>query len=102
MISFVVWHEGLAEGTGTWVLAVDGDRLLLADAEGDLYWKPMSECKAKRFHTPDSPTLIAVKEPLPVVLMQPQPATGILTGSPMPGAPVMFPNRQQRRANGLH
>mgnify|MGYP001583429325 CR=1 FL=1 len=46
-MEFAVWHEGIADGQGRWVLAVDaaGERFLLSDDERGFYWAPIAECK---------------------------------------------------------
>lgn len=45
-MDFAVWHDGIKEGTGKWVLAVDRNRVLLAnDEDKSLYWKDLKDCK---------------------------------------------------------
>lgn len=82
MIDFAVWHEGLEEGKGRWVLHVDtaGDRLLLVEDDGTLYWRPFADCKAIRFATPDQP------RPVIPVTLQPQNGAGIVTPATLPRA----------------
>ena len=82
MMPFAVWHEGLKEGTGRWVLAVDVAEsvLLLADDQGAIYRKPIEECTLVRIHTPDNP--------IPVVSVQMTQQNGLV----MPE-----PNRMMRR-----
>ena len=79
MIPFAVWHEGLDEGTGRWVLAVDTKNVLVVNNEGHPYWRPLADCKVVRFATPDQPLLV-----LPVqAQQQPQivlPQNGFLKG----------------------
>ena len=65
MIPFAVHHEGLPAAAGKWVLAVQGERLLLSDDDGKLYWKRLDTCKLVRAHTPDMPTAV-----LPVMPQQ--------------------------------
>ena len=64
-MDFAVWHEGMKEGTGTWVLAVDrrSDAFLLSGAEGSFYWRPMSDCKLVKAATPDNPQLVMAVQP---------------------------------------
>lgn len=98
MVEFAVWHEGMDEGSGTWVLAVDrggehgehleepGGYLLLADKEGRLYWRSVDSCKLVRVLTPDQARL--------VMAVTPQPAAGqIITSG-------IVPNRAMRRNGG--
>ena len=59
MISFAVWHAGLAEGASAWVLAIDVDKFLLCDLQGTFYWQEMSACRFVRASTPDVPLLVA-------------------------------------------
>lgn len=83
MSDFAVNHEGVPDGQGRWVFHLDavGERVLLADDEGALYWKPLNECKLAATHTPSQPTIVAVVQP------QPQQA----------GLIMPEPNRQFRR-----
>lgn len=87
MIAFAVWHEGLDEGAGTWVLAIDpvGERLLLADEEGAMAWWLQSECKLVKAATPDVPTLV-----MPVQMPTQQPSIVLADA---------VPNRAMRRSN---
>ena len=83
MIDFAVWHEGLEEGTGRWVLAIDGERVLLANDEGEFYWLELSVCKMVRIVGPD--------QARPVVPVgQPQ------------QTPIVLPNRALRRNGSLN
>lgn len=79
-IPFAVWHEGISEGQGTWVLSIDpaGDRLLLSNADGILYWHPLADCKLIKATTPDVPRLV-----MPV--------------QAQPSPEVLIPNRAMRR-----
>ena len=81
MADFAVHHEGMAEGTSTWVLHVDGDRLLLSNATGELYWKDIADCKLALAHTPSQATAVMIV----------QPAQSLVTAQP---------NRMMRRQNG--
>ena len=62
---FAVWFEGMPEGQGRWVLAVDGatDRLLIADDDGSLHWHYLDDCKLVRGGTPDNPALVMAVQP---------------------------------------
>lgn len=89
MIAFAVHHEGIpadADGNpgGRWVLAIAGNRLLLADNDGKFYWQNMDTCRLFRAHTPDAATLIA-----------PHP---LAAGPQGPGL-VLPPNGMQHRMN---
>ena len=86
MIPFAVWHEGMDEGTCTWVLAVSEGRLLLSAADGELYWKGVAECKFLKAQTLDNASMVMV--------VQPQPQGGQVL------VPGNFPNREMRR-NGF-
>lgn len=75
MINFAVWHEGLEEDQGRWVLDVDPAKgVLLSGNDGSLYWRPLADCRLVRAATPD--------QPIAVVPIQPQPANNIV----IPGA----------------
>ena len=74
MVDFAVHHEGIPEGSGRWVLAVDGDRLLLCDDDRRLYWRDVSECTVFGVHTPEQPTLVVpVQMPQQNGLVMPEP-----------------------------
>ena len=64
MQPFAVWHEGIPEGQGRWVIALDTERerVLLVE-EQDFYWKPLSECKFVKVATPDNPRPVVVVTP---------------------------------------
>ena len=86
-VDFAVWHEGIendADGKqqGRWVIAVEGERLLLSDNDRNLYWKDVAECKLFGFMGPDHPR--------PVLVVQPQAQPQILPAG-------MMPNRAIRR-----
>ena len=76
-MEFAVTHEGIAEGQGRWVIALDAERerVLLADEDNTLYWKPLAECTLLKAATPDHPQLV-----LPVSPQQ-SPAIAIPNGS---------------------
>ena len=77
-------HE---EGQGSWVLAVDGDKVLIAhDDDHTLHWYDLADCTLVNVKTPDRPTL--------VMAVQAEPATGKLTLA------KAMPNRAERRRNG--
>jgi hypothetical protein len=80
MLPFSVTVEGLTgEGQGKWVLAVDGDRVLLTHDDKTLHWYPMEKCRFLGTLPPDAPH--------PVVIVQPQQKpTSLVT-----------PNRDMRR-----
>lgn len=81
MIDFAVSVKGIhEEDKGSWVLAVDGDRLLIAVPEtNELQWHLLSDCTFQKAHTPDQPTM--------VLTVKGQPQNGKL----------VFPNRAARR-----
>lgn len=86
MLEFAVTIEGFTEeGQAHWVLDIDppGDRLLIIHPDKTLHWHPMAECRFARMVAPDAPR--------PVVAVQPV--------GPQ-GAPLVLPNRAQRRAMG--
>lgn len=58
---FAVQIEG--ESIGRWVLAVDGDRLLVTDAENRLRWVPIAQCKLLKATNPDMPQPVMVVQP---------------------------------------
>ncbi len=86
-VDFAVWHEGLPEGSGRWVLGrrdeAEASWFLLANEDKSFYWKPINECTLVMAHTPEQPTM--------VVAMQPPQQNGLV----MPE-----PNRQMRRNGG--
>lgn len=61
-IPFAVQHEGM-ENEGRWVLAVQGNRVLLSNAQGEMYWHPLDQCKLVRVATPDNPRLVMPVQP---------------------------------------
>ena len=63
-MDFAVWHEGIEEGQARWVLAVDGEHVLLADSEQQFYWKALSDCKFARLAGPDQPRLVMPVSPV--------------------------------------
>ena len=81
MSEFAVWHEGMPETQGRWVLAVDGERFLLCGEDQLFYWWQITDCKLVKVATPDQPRLV-----LPVQQgVQPT---------------IVMPNRAMRRENG--
>ncbi len=77
MADFAVAIEGVTkEGQGRWVLAVDGDRLLVAYEDKSLHWHDLAEC-----------TFVTMADPAgvqPVVIVKPGPAPlSALTLPPM-------------------
>lgn len=62
-MEFAVWYEGVAEGQGKWVLAVDRERVLVSDDEGKLLWKPLAQCRLVKIATPEmARPVIAVQQ----------------------------------------
>lgn len=76
-MDFAVWHEGMEEGTATWVLAVDGEHFLLAGDDHAFYWKAISDCKLIKAATPENPRL--------VIPVQPQQGIAIPNGNGLRG-----------------
>ena len=74
-MDFAVWHKGLEEGKGCWVLAIDapGNRFLLSDEDKGFYWKQISACKLLKVATPENPR--------PVIPIQPQQGIALPTGN---------------------
>lgn len=66
-MDFAVLANG--EEQGRWVLAVDGDHVLITDEEQRLRWVDMADCKFLKVATPEMPR--------PVVLVQPQKAIAV-------------------------
>ena len=60
MMEMVVWHEGLPENVGKWVLAVDAaeSMFLFATDEGEFYWRSIPGCRLLRVVTPENPRLV--------------------------------------------
>lgn len=76
-MDFAVLVEG--ETKGRWVLAVEGDRLLIADEENRLRWVEMALCTLLKAATPDTPRLVmAVQAQKPIVV--PQATMGMRNG----------------------
>ena len=63
-----------APGKARWVLAVDRERLLLADDDGTLHWVSMRGCALAKVASPDQPRL--------VIPMQPQQASKLAMPHP--------------------
>ena len=87
MVPFAVRHDGHEEGQGVWVLEVDtnNDRLLLAETDGTLYWKNISDCKLIKVQHPDMPT--------PVIMVAPKDQAAMIV-------PSHGMNRAMRRNGG--
>ena len=86
-MDFAVHIEDLhEEGQGSWVLAVDRDKVLIAhDFNGDdqtMRWYPLSECAVLKVGHPEVPR--------PVYMVQPASKKVLLPGD----------NRMARRRNG--
>lgn len=56
MLEFAVTVKGL-DG-GYWVLAVEGERLLIAHSDGALHWHPIEECTFLKCMNPDQPRAV--------------------------------------------
>lgn len=76
MITFAVWHDGLEEGQGRWVLAVEKNDLLMSNNEGELYWRPMADCKLIKAQTPDNPIAVIPIQPQQQQIVVPGAAFG--------------------------
>lgn len=63
MIPFAVMVEGEVVGKGRWVLAVEGERVLIAKDDSTLRWVGISECKLVRAVTPDVPVMVTMVVP---------------------------------------
>ena len=61
MIPFAAHLEGEPEDTGHWVLAVDGDRLLLAREDRTLHWVDVDKCTFLKMVNPEVTSVIPVK-----------------------------------------
>lgn len=61
MIPFAVSVDGLAQAQ--WVLAVEGDRILVCHEDNSLHWHMMSECRLVRAQTPDQPVTVLPVQP---------------------------------------
>ena len=60
-MDFAVTIKGLHEDDqhGAWVLAVDGDRVLVAhDEDKSLHWHPLKDCTFMKAQTPDQPVMV--------------------------------------------
>lgn len=57
-MDFAVWHDGMDAQQGRWVLAVEKDRVLLANNDGEMYWRPMKGCKVVKVANPDVPRAV--------------------------------------------
>ena len=86
-MDFAVTIKGLhEEGKGSWVLEVDGDRVLIShEDDKTLHWHPFSDCKLLKVGTPETPR--------PVYMVQVQPPNGLVTARPQD-------NRMERRRSG--
>ncbi len=63
MIPFAVHVNGEPKDKGYWVLAVDGERLLLANNDRTFRWVELTDCTFLKAATPDTPRLVAVVQP---------------------------------------
>lgn len=55
MLEFAVTQKGMDETKAKWVLAVQGNKLLLIEQDRSLKWYPMDECKFAKLISPDAP-----------------------------------------------
>jgi predicted RNA binding protein YcfA (HicA-like mRNA interferase family) len=63
MLEFAVTVKGLDED-GHWVLAVEGDRLLIAHPDDKtLHWHPIKDCTFAKFMSPDQPRVVIPVQP---------------------------------------
>ena len=70
-MDFAVTVEG--EEQGQWVLAVEGDRLLISNEAQQLRWVEMTSCKLLKAATPDVPRLVMpVQAQKPILVPQPK------------------------------
>ena len=68
-MDFAVTVEG--EEQGQWVLAVEGDRLLISNEAKQLRWVEMTRCKLLKAATPDTPRLVMpVQAQKPILVPQ--------------------------------
>lgn len=58
-------HQTNADGqkTGSWVLAVSGDAVLIAHEDQSLHWQPLTECELLKAATPEQPRLVVAIPP---------------------------------------
>ena len=61
MLEFAVTVNGLEEGH--WVLAVEGERLLIAHPDNTLHLHPMEECTFVKCMSPDQPRAVIPVQP---------------------------------------
>lgn len=76
MLEFAVTVKGMDDGKARWVLAVEGDRLLIVHEDKSLQWHKMEDCKFAKLVPPDMPR--------PVIPMQPK-QDGLVVPTIMPG-----------------
>jgi hypothetical protein len=69
-MEFAVRVDGL-EGNPRWVLAVAGNRVLIAHDGGTLRWHPMKTCRFVTAHTPERPTPVMVVQPKSPLVLPP-------------------------------
>ena len=61
MLEFAVAVKGLDEAY--WVLAVEGERFLIAHADRSLQWHPMEDCTFVKCMSPDQPRAVIPVQP---------------------------------------
>ena len=64
-MDFAVQVDGAEQGR--WVLAVEGDRVLITDEENRLQWVDIADCKLLKVATPDMPRLVMAVQPQPSI-----------------------------------
>lgn len=70
-MEFAVRVEGLDDGQDRahWVLAIEGERLLVVHDDNTLHWHPMSECRFVKGKDPLQPQMVvSVSPPKPQIL----------------------------------
>ena len=60
-VDFAVLVDG--EEQGRWVLAVEGDRVLITDSERRFRWVDIASCTLAQIATPDTPRLVVAVQP---------------------------------------
>jgi len=77
MLEFAVTVKGL-DDEAHWVLAVDGDRLLIVHPDDrTLHWQAMEDCTFAKFISPDQPRLVIPVQPQQKLTIP----TGVLPGN---------------------
>lgn len=71
MLEFAVTVNGLNDGKAHWVLAVQGNRLLIVHDDRSLHWHPMDECRLGKVASPDMPRPVVPVQPTKQPLVVP-------------------------------